>query len=190
MATERDARRGLGPGTSEGQLLILAGIILTLAFLLTAITISEIEAEKANVVRDTQDSLRDEFSYLRREFGSTLNASLPAGATDATFRATFNDTKATYATLESSRGFEFHASLAGNDTIAPKTEWANFTRASNTLYRATSHEGAKSFDSFAYDGASDGIIHGDGGIQGAIVYLLLADASASYGEVLVYDVVS
>ncbi|MGQ0534975.1 MAG: hypothetical protein ACT4PT_02770 [Methanobacteriota archaeon] len=182
------------PGEERGQFLILAGIILVLAFLVASITISEIEAQRAAAVREVRNPLLAEFEFVRAEFGKSLNVTFSSSDTPASFNVTFNDTRSVLASLENGRGLEFHAALAGFEQIAKQRECPHFTTDADGgsgvscggTYNVNAYDGAGVF-SWTYDGKNDGILQfTDGTIRGAVVYMFLSDSGSTIEEHLVY----
>jgi len=167
----------------DAQLLLLAGIIIILAFVAMSITIVEIANLGARTAgEEIKPALIRDYATIRAEFGKTLNESRKDSRNQTVLNASFseavNATAQSFRILEESRGITFYASLAANGTGAPKTEW-DFVSPGGKY---------KDIPTLAFDGRSDGIVYNKttGRIVGAVVYFYIADEQNELYEVRFY----
>ncbi len=167
----------------DAQLLLLAGIIIILAFVAVSVTIVEITNLGARTAgEEIKPAMIRDYSTIRAEFGRALNESRKNPQNQSVSNLTFSEAVSAGAqsfwVLEESRGITFYASLAANGTGAPKTEW-NFVNKTTNKYNGTN---------ISYDGNGDGIVYDktNGRIVGAIIYFYMADEQKEFYEVVFY----
>lgn len=184
--------------------MMLSGVILVIAFVITALTLAEIRNIEQGVVQSQQNRIWEEYRQLRDRIASALFEATENLTVNASFLSSFNATMKNFANIELTKGHDFYAELAANGSrLAPKTEYANFTClfvhgenrcASNGMWRnytGWSYNGTTNLSAknWPFDGRSDGIVFGnasgESAIRGAIVYLYLADYQSRFEETLV-----
>ncbi|MDD5503021.1 MAG: hypothetical protein PHH26_06140 [Candidatus Thermoplasmatota archaeon] len=167
---------------AKGQLLLLAGILIILAFVSISITVQEIAGLGSRTVREeSKPAMLEDYAVIRTEFGKALNASKNGASgpvSNATFRETVNSSAASFEKLEAGSGITFRAFLAGNGTGSDKNEW-NFVSLGE--YIGTSINYDKTSDGIVYNSAS-----GHQRIEGAIIYIYIADEKNEIFETIFY----
>lgn len=191
MTTRRDSRRrdegrGSGPG-DRGQLLLLSGIILALAFLITALTLNQVANMESQVSREQRAIIIDEFSFLREEINTTLSDLVTSSTSNSTFNDTFDRMVFSIKSVERGHGYDLVVVKGAPGYATPATEEDNFT-AEGKKYKGVSFDGHRNFTGEVYDGVNDGILWYDGEIKGVVVYIYISDEVASMEEVLLFPV--
>ncbi|HVL87511.1 MAG TPA: hypothetical protein VM681_05850 [Candidatus Thermoplasmatota archaeon] len=184
----------------RGQMMMLSGVLLVVAFVLTALTLAEIRHLEQETTKATEPGLSHEFRFLRDKVATTLRDVTGEHTTDLSFLVAFNSTAITVREIANGKGYQLHLELAGNESVlAPKREYDHYTcRAANVdggrctastigNYTATAYNGAAVYDARPYDGASDGIVHDSPTptIRAVIVFFHMSDPANSFEEMLV-----
>lgn len=184
--------------------MLVAGIVITLAFLLTALTLSQVGGIERQAASDKPTSLAAEWRFLHDRLQTNLaTAVAPDTSNDTFINTTWPAVAATFRNIEAEKGYDLVLRLAGNNTggvgLFNLTEnmTGNSTGAGFQNYNATSFDGTVYFG-FASDHVDDGVIwsptcldtSSGGGwcMQGVLVSMHLADASSSIDEVVLFAV--
>jgi photosystem II stability/assembly factor-like uncharacterized protein len=168
----RRGRSGEGP-PDKGQLLLLAGFILIMMFVVTSLTLSKISNIEADVAGEHQAPVTDEFDFIRSRLNETMNSLVDTGTTNSSFNETFSSLRGSFSDVENSKGYDLVLELAGSTTPAPQKESGPFVDPDG--YQNVSFDGERDLVCKPYDGVNDGIIHAEGFIQGFVAYIYLAD---------------
>lgn len=171
MNPGRAGRRG--SASDGGQLLLLAGFVLVMMFVVTSITLSEISSIEAGVSRSQSAPVLDEFSFIRAQTNETMRSLVTSDTTNSSFNDTFDGVEDSFAAVENSKGYDLVMALGGGSTIAPSTEAEDF--AGGGHYDHVSFDGVRAFCEADYDGVNDGIIWFDDEIKGFVAYIYLSD---------------
>jgi len=179
-----------------GQLLILAGVVLILAFVISAFAVSELATEQQKLQRGPDSELPKLFREVRDKVAGTMHGLSFGRIENATLMAHFDSTRAELEQQGRSHGVHTVLRLANaTDAYAVKTERANFTAPGggaaqcpdgNRTYALKSHNGSRDWTGKAYDCADDGIVWDmdERKASGLVVYLFMADRSARIEETL------
>lgn len=180
----------------RGNLMLLAGIVVTIAFVTTALTLSQVAALERQAVSDATTSLASEWRFIRARLGASVNASITGDMKNETFlTTTLPSLVATYRGVEAEKGFDVVIRPAGVLTSYNKTEQSLL---SPPVTGAT-------YDAYAYDGTrinwaadpntADGLLWrapcldssgpATGCISAVVLSLQMSDGVSSLGEVLV-----
>lgn len=190
-------RRGTGRNRSRGrdggQLLLLAGFILVIMFVVTSLTLSKISSIEADVARDHQAPILDEFDFVRSRTNETMNSLVDTDTSNASFNDSLSSLRSSFQDVENAKGYDLVLELAGSTTSAPATEEELYVDGSDE-YQNVSFDGARDFDGEPYDGADDGILWyqeaGDssGHIKGFGAYIYLADHESRVESTVLFAV--
>lgn len=173
-------RAGRDRGSSDGgQLLLLAGFVLVMMFLVASLTLSKISSLEGDVAKAQKAPIVDEFDFVRSRTNDTMNSLVTTGMSNESFNETLDTLRSSFSDVENTKGYDLVLELGGNTTPAPKTEAPHFI--DGGTYANTSFDGVRNFSGHGWDGVSDGIFwyeeSGDssGHIKGFAAYIYLAD---------------
>lgn len=127
----------------DGNLMLLAGIVVTIAFVTTALTLSQVSALERQAVTDATSSFAAEWRFIRDRLAASVNASVTPDMKNQTFLAlTLPSIVATYRGVEAEKGFDV--------VIRPATTLAHYNKTELSLldppltgaaYKAYTHDG-------------------------------------------------
>lgn len=182
----------------SGNLLLLAGIVITIAFVSTALTLSEVASLERQASTESSTSLAAEWRFIRDRLDANLNTSIAVDTEASTYTSVILPSIASaFRTVESEKGFDLVIRPATTTALYGASE-ASMLNPPNTgvIYGATPYKG--SAFTFAKDSdQTDGIIwHSPcddpsivgACIQGVVVYVKLSDGTAALNEVILYRV--
>ncbi|MBI4393523.1 MAG: hypothetical protein HY556_06980 [Euryarchaeota archaeon] len=176
-----------GRDSESGQLLLLAGILLVVAFIGAAMVFAEINAlEKRAQNPSASSQLSKEYREIRERFVAVVYNAVTSTTTNDTLKSTVSSSANSIAKVEIGRGFDFVALLATGSSIAPKSE-LNVTNSTQTGYEVFAYNGT--YITGPYDGVNDGIMYFGGRIKGAVLFLSMSSRSARVDETLVVSLV-
>lgn len=168
----------------KAQLLLLAGILMIIAFVAMSVTVVEIMNLGARTAyEEVEPAIVRDYRTIRSEFGKVLNESRidSSGKTvsNMTFSEAVNATASSFRMLGESKGVDFYACLAGNGSVSPKTEW-DFVNESSRKYAP--------LPTLSFDEDSDGIVYNktSGKIVGAVIFFYISDERNQIYEVVFY----
>jgi hypothetical protein len=183
--------------------MLVSGIVITIAFLVTALTLSQVASIQRQAASDKPTSLADEWRFLHDRLETNLKTAVSPDTTNDTFlNTTFPAVAATFRNIEAEKGYDLVLRVAGNTTTGRGTFnlSENETGLSNGggfyQYSAWSFDGTVHF-TWAADGKDDGLIWdptcldataSGGCIQGVLVAMHLSDATTSIDEVVLLPV--
>lgn len=184
-----------------GQMLILAGVVLILAFLLAAFAVSEITSQQQQLQRGAQSDLPKLFREARDKVANTMAGLSYQGIDNATVTSRFDSQIQELEQQGRGRGVHMVLRLAnGTDVTAGKGEFLNFTKdvagaacpgyASNRTYNMLSYNASRNYTDKQWDCGDDGIVWDRDvlAIRGLIAYLFMADPAARVEETFVIAV--
>lgn len=182
-------------GRDEGQVLILAGVVLILAFLLAAFAVGELASEQQHLQRGTESDLPKLYREAREKVANTMAGLTYQGIDNATLLTRFDSTRLELEQQGRARGIHAILRLAnGSDPLAPKGEYQNFTTnaaggacagfASNRTYTMLSYNASRNYTTVWWDCADDGIVWDPAQMKvtGVLLYLFMADPAARLEE--------
>lgn len=176
--------------------MMLAGIVLTISFILTALTLSQVASLEKEAAREAGSPIIGEWRFLH----DRLTSSVKTAVAPETTNQSFNDTVlpalgATFRALAAEKGYDLIVRKAGGDNYAGNGNEASLVTAGK--YATWSHDGAVDFNALTVDvDLTDGILwqkpcpDPDGGpaagcISGVYLFIRLADATTTVeGSVL------
>lgn len=179
----------------SGQLMLLAGIIVTSAFILTALTLSQVSTIERQSATDKPSTLSSEWRFLHERLATNFATAASPELTNGTFKdSTLQAVVATFRNIEAEKGYDMVIRLAA--PTFDTTEADLVDASSPPRYAATSADGEVPF-AFHYDGTDDGILWqypcpdttATGGcIAGVYVYVRISDGASSMEETMLFAV--
>ena len=179
--------------------MLLSGIVITLAFLLTALTLSQVSSLERQAASEKATPLAAEWRFLRDRVATNLDSAVPADLRVDVFKSvTFPTIAATFRGIEAEKGYDAVLRLADSPTRYNLSEESILVNdgAGGKKYEAWSADGSFHFTA-AWDGTNDGVIHYatcpdetvvGACIAGVVVFLHMTDTSSTMSEVVVYAV--
>lgn len=198
-------RRALGdPREEGGQLLMLAGIVLTISFILTALTLSQVSAMEREAAARTSSPILGEWRFLHDRLGPNLDTAIGAETDNPTFLQTILPTvQATFRSVFAEKGYDLVLRAAADAGVAPTGHEAQLVNSGQTHYDAWSWDGAVRFDhpipaASPHNSLTDGVIWHDtcpisggvGGkcIVGVYIYVKMTDGTSSIEESILFAI--
>lgn len=178
-----------------GQLMMLAGIVITISFILTALTLSQVSALEKQAAADGPSPIITEWRFLHERLASNFQTAVGPETTNATFNDTVLPTViATFRNIEAEKGYDTVIRLAGGAAF-DRGERHLVDPLAPTKYKATTDDGSVTF-THAIDGKDDGILWqtpcpdptgpAGGCLGGIYVYVRLTDGAATLEETMLF----
>jgi hypothetical protein len=174
--------------------MLLAGIVITIAFLLTSLTLSQVSSLERQAAAEKSAPMASEWRFLHDRLQTNLESAVPPDLALSTFKSTtFPIIASTFRNIEAEKGYDATLRLANNLSTYSKNESSLVSGAS---YNAWSADGSFRFTA-AYDGTSDGVLwyatcpdttHLGGCIAGVLVFVQMTDATTTMSEVILFPV--
>lgn len=190
-----------GPASDDGQLMMLAGIVLTISFILTALTLSQVAALEREAAAQGPLAIVSEWRFLHDRLGSNLKTAIAPETTIEALRSVVLPTvQATFRSVESEKGYDLVLRLAGGVAYAP---WGNEASLINTVPEPDRYQ-AWTWDKTVYfdhpkdqDGdQADGVLWQQpcpdpsapaaGCIGGVYLHVTLTDGTSSLSESILF----
>lgn len=180
-----------------GQLLLLAGIVLVMAFVVTAFTLGQVADVEKEASKEQDQSFLTEYRFVHSKLPSIVSGNTGRTTDNVSFNTTFATTIQSFRNGLASKGYDASIFVAGNASAAEKAEC---TWMSNPLTACAGSSGAwrsvvpsggtQPFDArLPYDGKSDGLVwmcgQANGALVGVVVQVYLSDGRHSVAETLV-----
>ena len=182
----------------SGQLLMLAGIVLTISFILTALTLSQVAALEKEAAQEAPSPILGEWRFLHDRLTSNVRTAVTPETTNQSFHdAVLPALGATFRALAAEKGYDFVIRKASDGNYAGNGNEASLIVAGK--YANWSHDGAVNFATVDADlDTADGIIWqkpcpdssgpAAGCIGGLYLFLRLADATTTIEESVLFAV--
>lgn len=188
----------------NAQLMMLAGIVLTISFILTALTLSQVSALEREAAGQAPLPIISEWRFLHDRLGSNLNTAVAPETTIASLRTSILPTvQATFRSVESEKGYDLVLRLAGGATYATP---GNEEKLINTVpepdvYEAWTWDGRTHFTHTVptvspYSDREDGVVWQvpcpdasgplAGCVGGVYVHVTLTDGTATMSESILF----
>jgi hypothetical protein len=174
-----------------GQLMLLAGIVITIAFILTALTLSQISSMEKQAASERASPIVGEWRFLHERLASNFKTAVGTETDANGFRDNVLPVVlATFRAIEGEKGYDLIIRLAAGPTFAP----SELQLTSGANYNAVSANGRVTY-SHAYDNVNDGLIHQTPcpGVSspatclgGVYVYVRLTDGTAVLEETVLF----
>ncbi len=168
--------------SDRGHFLLLAGIVLVLAFTATAFTLALVSDLKAGTAREQEPGLLADYRFYHEHVRMTVRNGASSGMTNASALILVADASQSARELASSRGLELAITLAGvaggsttDEAFFGAGGWGGVSD-----YGGTAITGA-------YDGTNDGLVWlgGAGGrVQAVALTFYFADPKAEFQETI------
>jgi hypothetical protein len=181
----------------DGNLMLLAGIIVTIAFILTALTLAQVASLEREAASERPTTISTEWRFLHDHLAENLMTAVSAQETNISFsEGTFPAVAATFRSAEAEKGFDVSMRLAGAGAAVNKTEYG-LLNVANTNYDAYAYGGAVKFTQLK-DAVDNGLLWqapcpddtalATGCITGVLVAVRVTDGLSSMEEVVLVAV--
>ncbi|HWH09424.1 MAG TPA: hypothetical protein VNX21_09510 [Candidatus Thermoplasmatota archaeon] len=178
----------------DGNLMLLAGIVVTIAFVTTALTLSQVATLERQAVTQATSSLGAEWRFIRERIAGSINASVaPDTRNETLLTQTLPAIVATYRGVEAEKGYDVVIRPATLPTLYNRTEWSLLNPA-GTMYDAYTFDGMRvnwAADPNKFDGllwrspCADPAGPTTGCISGMVLSIQMTDGESTLHEVLV-----
>jgi len=182
----------------RGQMLLLAGFVLVLAFVVTALTLSQVADLEKRATEDAGGALVSEYRFMHDRVGGTLQGAVGLSTDNDTLRDIFASVVATFKNIEHEKGYDVSIVLAGDDAGVSRDEDFFVDLATGRFKAGTeSWDGATDYSNVRYDLVNDGILWtkagrcstvANGCVSGVVVRIFLSDGVSTMDESVVYAV--
>lgn len=188
------------PRQDDGQLMMLAGIVLTISFILTALTLSQVSSLQQQATAEGTSPIVAEWRFLSGRIASNLHTAIGPETTNESFNESILPTiAATFRSVESEKGYDLVIRKAGGDNYTWNGNEASLISTSDpTKYNSYSYDGAVHFQQTVLGSTTDGILWeapcpdvlgpSTGCISGLHLFVRLSDGVTSLEESVVYAV--
>lgn len=181
----REKRRR--PQEDGANLMLLSGILITVAFIVTALTLAQVSSLERQAAADTHAVLSNEWRFLHERIPANVNVSIASDTKNDTFlNITFPAIAETFRSVEAGKGYDIELRLANSSRPASVTTEPSLVTAGK--YAAYSVDGRVRYNQ-TYDGVPDGILWGacpdgmpGGCAVGVLVYVHLSDGASTIEE--------
>lgn len=183
--------RGARPDDDHGNLMLLSGILITVAFIVTALTLAQVSSLERQAAAEAPATLSSEWRFLHERIPANINVSIASDTKNETFlNVTFPAIAETFRSVEAEKGYDIVLRLA-NDTLSIHPVESDLRGASGN-YSAWSVDGRVHYTQ-AYDGRADGLLWNmacpdtsilGGCVTGVLVYVHLSDGASSIDEAI------
>jgi len=147
----------------SGQLMMLAGIVLTISFILTALTLSQVASLEREAAAQAPLPVINEWRFLHERLASNLNTAVGPETTIDSFQTIVLPTvQATFRSVESEKGYDLIIRLADDETYAVAGNEADLIDVVTGRYDAWSWSGKTHFTHLATDEIDEDPDHNDG----------------------------
>ena len=178
--------------------MLLAGIVITIAFLLTSLTLSQVSSLERQAAAEKSTPLAAEWRFLHERLATNLESAVTPDLPLSTFKsATFPTVAATFRNIEAEKGYDATIRLASDAALYAKGELTITTAdgAGVRSYSAWSSDGEYNFTA-VYDGTEDGVLwhascpdgSGVACIAGVLVFMEMTDGTSTMSEVVLFSV--
>lgn len=175
--------------------MLLAGIVVTIAFVTTALTLSQVSTLERQAATEAASSLASEWRFIRDRLAANLNTSITVELKNDTFNETTLPAIATtFRVAEAEKGFDVVIRRATTTALYGKSE-ATFVSGPN--YNAKPLAGqtlTHTIDADQTDGilwktsCDDGTAPAIGCIQAVVIFVQISDGVSTLKEILVVRV--
>lgn len=177
---------------------MLAGIVLTISFILTALTLAQVASLEKEAAQEASSPIIGEWRFLHDRLTSNVRTAVTAETSIQSFKdSVLPALGATFRSLAAERGYDFVLRLADDGDFAGNGNEASLIV--NGKYANWSHDGATNFSAQPSDAdTSDGVLWEQpcaypgaplaGCISGLYLYLRLADATTTIEESVLFSV--
>lgn len=182
----------------SGQLMMLAGIVLTISFILTALTLSQVASLEREAAAQAPLPVISEWRFLHERLASNLNTAVgPETSLDSLKTVILPTVQATFRSVESEKGYDLILRLAGGSAYDASGNEADLIVGAN--YDAWTWTGTTHFTHPTIEDPdlTDGILWQDascpepdapaaGCIGGVYLYVRLTDGTVTLSESILF----
>lgn len=179
--------------------MLLSGIMITIAFIMTAMTVSQVASLEREAASKQASSLTTEWRFIHERLASNLNTAVTLETTNETFElVTFPSIVETFRSVEAEKGYDIVIRLAASTLAVNKTEASLVSGATYVADLASVDGKYTDFGGRPADGEADGLLHyapcpdatgpPSGCLGGVLVAVHLSDGSATINEVMLIGV--
>lgn len=189
----------------DGQLMMLAGIVLTISFILTSLTLAQVSSLEREAAAEAPTAMIAEWRFLHDRLGSNLDTAIGPDTTKEAFLSTILPTvQATFRSVMAEKGYDLALRAADDPAIYGATG-AEPDRISGANYDAWTWDGKVRFThAVDPDEPQNGNIRADredgviwqkpcaeagpasGCIGGLYIYVKLTDGATSLQESILF----
>lgn len=174
--------------------MMLAGIVLTLSFILTALTLAQVTAIEREAAAQGPSTIISEWRFLHARLQSNLKTGVSTETTEQSFVDTVLPTiSATFRNLAAEKGYDLVLRLASDGNYVVTGNEAALLSGGN--YAATTYDGTVTY-SHASDSDMDGILWqqpcpdasapATGCIGGVYLFVRLSDGTTTLEETILF----
>lgn len=179
----------------DGNLMLLAGIVVTIAFVTTALTLSQVSTLERQAVTEATSSFAAEWRFIRDRLAASINASVTPDMRNQTFLSTtLPSIVATYRGVEAEKGFDVVIRPATTLSVYNKSEASLLSPPlTGASYDAYTHDGQRvawARDADTSDGllwrvpCADDAAPASGCISAVVLSIQMTDGTSTVAEVL------
>lgn len=182
----------------SGQLMMLAGIVLTISFILTSLTLAQVNSLEREAADAESSPILSEWRFLHDRLRSNLETAVNPETTNQSFNETLLPTiAATFRAVQAEKGYDLVIRKAGGAEYAPTGNEASLLNVAGTHYQEWSYDGSTRFAGPAVGETTDGILWEltcpetgttPGCIGGIYLYVRLSDATTTIAESILFAV--
>lgn len=179
----------------QGQLMLLAGVVLTISFILTALTLSQVASLEREAAADAPSPLVAEWRFLHERLATNLVTAVGPDTDNTTFQDTILPTiAATFRSVEAEKGYDLVIRAAGGDAFLANGNEASLV--SGSSYAATTYDEEVTFAHGVDDVLTDGTLWQQpcpdtsapaaGCIVGVYLFVRISDGETSLEESILF----
>lgn len=174
-----------------GNLMLLAGIVVTIAFVTTALTLSQVASLERQASSEPSTTLAGEWRFLRDRLAASVATSVTVDLTDDAFNdTTLPAVVATFRGIQAEKGYDVAIRRATTLSLFNKTEASIVSGGNYDAWSVNGKHANWPKDSDQTDGilweapCADGSGPTTGCIGGVLLSIHLADGESSLSEVI------
>jgi hypothetical protein len=185
----------------DGQLMLLAGVVLTISFILTALTLSQVASLERQAASEAPTAMVAEWRFLHERLKTNLETAVGVETSVGSLKDPLIPTiAATFRSVEAERGYDLVIRAAGGGHFEANGNEEQLIVGAN--YAATTYDGLVTFTHPAASDPdnADGVLWDDdcdlvladappeGCIVGAYLFVRLSDGSTTLEESILFAV--
>lgn len=180
----------------NGQLMLLAGIVLTISFIVTALTLAQVSSLEREAQAQGPQPIIQEWRFLHERLASNVRLGIGYETTQHSFETTVLPAiGATFRSLAAEKGYDLVLRLSGS-SFGAKSEHAKLADpGAPTFYDAWAADGSAHYE-HGLDPTDDGMIWQNpcpapsvtgGCLSGVYLYVRLTDGQATMEEHILFS---
>ena len=179
---------------------MLAGIVLTISFILTALTLSQVASLEKQAAQEQPSPIIGEWRFLHDRLASNVRTAVTPETTNQSFNDTVMPTlAATFRALAAEKGYDLVMRKAGGGNFSANGNEASLLPGAGLTYVGNAYDNSFDFAGVPKDpDTTDGVIWqipcpdssgpASGCIGGVYLFMRLADASTTVEESVLFAV--